>query len=335
MTADLDSTTALDPITNVRPRDPWIKVLFHGLMTGCFRDAHKTYEVGLLQDNDHTIQLNIWDSNGKHSQPFDEKSKKATLRINHKDSGKNLVRRFQVGANFDRRFDPGPFSDLRHDFRWALDFEGGELHSVELTKNAGRLTPRFRIENGGVLFTLVRSVPILKNRVEEGNARTRLLGRIAQIMAAYIDLPDFPDDQHPAELFIDDSYKFTFDPNKRYEIVLRNDCPEESPDCFYEGDVLDTTLLKAAFQKPPNQEFFLLLLGLDGDLARAMVEVELANGIRNECGLELGNLFSFLRLTDDKILASRYNPCGKAFYGQSTSLDEPRAALNERMGTKE
>lgn len=318
MSANLDATTTSDYITNVRPRDPWIKVLFHGLMTGCFSAAHQTYEVGLLETDEHTIQLNVWDSGVRHCQALDEDSQ-AVLRINHRDSKNNLVKKFQVGAEFDRTVDPCTSNDLRHDFRWLLDFEGMDLHATKLDKNGDELHPRFRLENGGVLFTLVRSVPILKNRRENGQPRTRLLGRIGQIVAAYVFLPEFPDGQYPAELLIDGESAYQFQPDRKYEIVLRNDCADDSSDCFDEGDILDTTILNDAFRRPDGKEHFTLLLGLDDDSARRMMENELANGIREECGFELGRQFDFL--SEAKPQASRYNPCGKAFYGQSTSLD--------------
>ncbi len=322
MSADLDATTTPDYITDIRPRDPWIKVLFHGLMTGCFSSDRKSYDVGMLETDEHTIQLNVWDSGNKYSQTLTSDSQ-AILRVNHKDSRNNLVKRFQIGSEFDRTVDPGASGDLRHDFRWLLDFEGRDLHGVKLHKNAGTLHPKFRLENGGVLLTLVRSVPILKNRRENGQPRTRLLGRIGQIVAAYVFLPDFPDGQHPAELMIDGESRYQFLPERRYEIVLRNDCADNADDCFDEGDMLDTTILNDAFRRPRGKEHFTLLLGVEGDSARKMMEKELANGIREECGFELGGLFDFLG--EDKIMASRYNPCGKAFYGQSISLDLPRA----------
>ncbi len=320
MTDDPETNNLANNITDIRPKNPWIKVLFHGLMTGCFRDDNKSYEVGMLRDVDHTIQLNVWDVGKKNPQPFTNTSR-AVLRINHQDSNNNLVQRFQLGQEFDRSFDSATLGELRHDFRWLLDFEAPDMHGDKLSKVSGSLHPRFSLENSGVIFTLVRSVPILKNRREAGVPRTRLLGRIGQIVAAYIFLPVFPAGQYPAELIIDNVVRYRFEPIKNYEIVLRNDCPDDSPACFDESDVLDTTTLNRAFRSPSSKEHFTLLLGLDRGAARRMMMDELANGIKEECGFELGAQFDFLKLRDDQIEASRYNPCGKAFYGQSTSLD--------------
>lgn len=319
MSADLDSTTTPDYITDIRPRYPWIKVLFHGLMTGCFNRENTSYEVGLLRRASHTIQLNVWEPQGKNPQQFNENSKQAILKINHRDSRNNKVKRFQPRANFDRLVDPGTSNVIRHDFRWILDFERDDMHGQDdvsqgggrrpLTKIPNKLKPKFRLENGGVLFTLVRAIPILKQR--QGQAL--YLGRIAQIMAAYIDPPDYPVGMPPAELTIDGGKPYRFDINKKYEIVLRNDC--ESSEA---ANVIDTTYLRDAFQRTSKGHFD-LLPGLDNEQAKIMMAEELANGIAGECGSELGGLFDFLK--ERKIRASRYNPCGKAFYGQSTSLD--------------
>ena len=151
-------------------QDYWIRVLFHGLMTGCFRDA-RCYEVGILKNSPptHTLRLSVWEKSAQQVQlvrdPFTIKNglnQNSIIRLDVKcpAPGNDKVCCYQKSGPFDRH-DP---SIDRNDFRWSTDFENNEFFRRKLEKRSGDLTPKFRIENSGTLFTLVRSVPLIIER---------------------------------------------------------------------------------------------------------------------------------------------------------------------------
>jgi hypothetical protein len=229
------------------------------------------------------------------------------LKVSRPKRGFDGLSRFQVGEEFDRH-DPAMH---RSDFRWIVDFEANDLHSGTVGKHGKLLRPRFYLENG-VVFTFIRSIPLLKERKESGKRQARILGRVAQVTAAYIYLAR---GDSPAALIVNGE-KIPFASGSKYDVVLRNDCP---PGTLIDGDVVDTTELNKTFTPPARQAHFTLLPGIEGPSAERMMDAEVK-------GLDLGELSLFfgglLSAGDGEVVptVTRTHPCGGAFFG-SGSLD--------------
>lgn len=298
-----------------------IRVLFHGLLVGCF-NGDGCYEVGVFNDSpSHRLRLSVWKKSkaGKDELIYAAEggqkltaSSEARLKVYRPRDGFSTLSRFEVDGEFDRHDE----RTHRHDFRWIVDFENAELHDGPVRKRGELLRPRCYLENG-VVFTFIRSVPLLKERKEQGRRRTLLLGRVAQVTGAYIYLAPGRSSKPAAELIVDGE-SVPFSGGAKYDVVLRNDCPA-GDSAGATDDVVDTTQLNATFTPPARQRHFTILPGLTGQAAERMMDREVK-------GLDLGELSTFfapsLLPSDGTVRArlSRQNPCGGAFFG-SGSLD--------------
>lgn len=309
-------------ITKKLPEDFSIRVLIHGLLVGCFNsDGH--FEVGVFNESpDHEFNLSVWEKakgkNGKDQKIFSSDKAKSLnkdseihLKVYRPRKGFEQVNRFEVGKDFDR-FDP---KANRNDFRWIVNFEASDLHAGQVRKRGDKLHPRFYLENGTV-FTFIRSVPLLKERREDGQKRILILGRIASVTAAHIYLAPGQASKPAAELIIAGK-KISFSPGTQYDVVLRNDCPGNTH-ALAARNIVDTTQLNETFTPPSRQAHFTLYPGIEGISAGKMMDEEVR-------GLDLGELAPFfaspsyqgnsLGARKDRII-----PCGAAFFG-SGSLD--------------
>lgn len=286
------------------PNGYWIRILFHGLLAG-WMDNGQLHVGALNRIPDHFLKLTVHQRNGAFTQfPITEST---PITLNAQGEIANQIRSLQLTIP-DTAFEVGGDRTLyygqqyRHDFRWLLDFE--RMHKNDhaagqrLTKKLNRLQPQFHL-NAGLLYTLVRSIPL---QIERGGHQ-HYLGRTAQTFAVNLYGPS-----NASATLQAGTMQMDLPATSQWDVVLRNDC-----DCVSTGTggAVDLSELNATFHAPQAGQFE-YQSAVDPYSAAEQQWWQLEQtGI--DFGLELSGIypFSILKTPPD----SRTDPCGEAFFG--------------------
>jgi hypothetical protein len=286
----------------------WIRILFHGLLAGWADNNHLC--VGALNGlSDHFLKLTLHERNGPMCQfTISESDPIKLIATNEHYNGIHQLRLPIKDAVFDIYGDRVPYygQQYRHDFRWLLDFErvhknDHDVAGQRLTKKCDRLQPRFQI-NTGLLYTLVRSIPLL---VKRENCE-QYLGRSAQIFAVNL----YATNNSSAMLHVGNNIQIVLSQKAKWDIVLRNDCPYTNP--VKPKDPVDTSMLNDAFDPPKKAGYFSYLSAIDPN---DRAEKEWWNEEQKciDFGADLGDIYPYSR--KKRARDARTDPCGEAFFG--------------------
>ncbi|MFN0109943.1 MAG: hypothetical protein ACKVZH_13900 [Blastocatellia bacterium] len=288
----------------------WIRVLTHGLFVGAFRrdaEGRAMLEVASLKDPSpkHQLILELWDR-GNPIQPLKSfpvtHSSVVSLEIGDPDG----VSTYQQADEFKWQE-----SDDRYDARWMADFER-DFFGQKCGKQ--ELGLRFLI-NEGLLFTLLRSIPVF---LSENNGQPTEWRRIAQVMAIDIEYRT----GRTAQLKVGDE-STPLSKLGKFNVVLRNDCGGEGA----ENGTSDFTELFRTVVKPDGKPDF--AIHKNPHIPDAIALITMDNEIRGIGGMlgtpeqQLLGLHSIFRISSpfDAGDAS-IDPCGEGFFGNSDGLDD-------------
>jgi hypothetical protein len=303
--------------------EPTVKLVFHGLLNFFF-DGKRGCEIGIPNitqglpqphPHPHEFNISVWTTAlGGVCLPspllnFQIKNTKdiggVKIDVHNPDEFDGVYVYGNPKGSFVR---PNPQNDPR-DWRWVVDFER-DVYSDRIKPKASTLTPSVQINNG-LFYTLFKTTTNFALRPDEDSRGDRLIGNIAEYVAANIYagqvdltiLPLSPDLPHlPIPLVAGLGL--------RYQIDITNSCRQGADPCHFDpaGDKHhrnDFYLYYETFEKPASNpvEYGLVCMDCQGQRDQ-----------RNED--ELGICLEQER-KKRHITSNNEAPCGPSGYGQT------------------